>query len=70
MPITRVMDEQLKALLEDINAFKNGRELTKRNQQVMQKTGESLQEYVSEIEKLTNLAFSDYPANVRRIIYL
>ncbi|GFX06707.1 uncharacterized protein TNCV_1753101 [Trichonephila clavipes] len=33
-----------------------------------QKTGESSQEYASEIERLANLAFSDYPANVREMI--
>ncbi|GFU80973.1 uncharacterized protein TNCV_1277191 [Trichonephila clavipes] len=31
----------------------------------LQKTGESLQEYVSEVERLANLAFSDHPATVR-----
>ncbi|GFX82685.1 uncharacterized protein TNCV_1193601 [Trichonephila clavipes] len=31
----------------------------------LQKTGESLQECASEIERLTNLSFSDYPANMR-----
>ncbi|GFX71858.1 uncharacterized protein TNCV_1442821 [Trichonephila clavipes] len=36
----------------------------------LQKTGESLQEYASEIEKLANLAFSDYPTTVREIISL
>ncbi|GFY29133.1 uncharacterized protein TNCV_4722611 [Trichonephila clavipes] len=30
-----------------------------------QKTGEGLQEYVSEVERLANLAFSDHPATVR-----
>ncbi|GFW42361.1 gag-pol [Trichonephila clavipes] len=34
-----------------------------------QKTGESLQKYASKIERLANLAFSDYPANVREIIH-
>ncbi|GFV56652.1 hypothetical protein TNCV_4283151 [Trichonephila clavipes] len=29
MPITRAMDEQLKVLLEDINALKNGQEETR-----------------------------------------
>ncbi|GFW56472.1 hypothetical protein TNCV_1405771 [Trichonephila clavipes] len=28
----------------------------------LQKTGESLQEYASEVERLTNLTFSDHPA--------
>ncbi|GFW62723.1 hypothetical protein TNCV_2624861 [Trichonephila clavipes] len=36
----------------------------------LQKTGESLQKYAPEIERLANLAFSDYPANVREIISL
>ncbi|GFU08738.1 uncharacterized protein TNCV_990951 [Trichonephila clavipes] len=36
----------------------------------LKKTGESLQEYASEIERLANLAFSDYPANMREIISL
>ncbi|GFS73484.1 uncharacterized protein TNCV_1101881 [Trichonephila clavipes] len=30
----------------------------------LQKTGESLQEYASEVERLANLAFSDHPATV------
>ncbi|GFX14948.1 hypothetical protein TNCV_4897161 [Trichonephila clavipes] len=30
----------------------------------LQKTGESLQEYASEVETLANLAFSDHPATV------
>ncbi|GFX09667.1 uncharacterized protein TNCV_2186631 [Trichonephila clavipes] len=30
----------------------------------LQKTGESLQEYASEVEKLANLAFSNHPATV------
>ncbi|GFT83229.1 uncharacterized protein TNCV_3425431 [Trichonephila clavipes] len=37
---------------------------------IHQKTGKSLQEYASEIERLANLAFSDYPANVQEIISL
>ncbi|GFW68337.1 uncharacterized protein TNCV_2263271 [Trichonephila clavipes] len=36
----------------------------------LQKTGESLQEYASEVERLTNLAFSDHPATVRETISL
>ncbi|GFV62217.1 uncharacterized protein TNCV_2034951 [Trichonephila clavipes] len=36
----------------------------------LQKTGESLQEYVSEVERLANLAFSDHPATVREAISL
>ncbi|GFX08646.1 uncharacterized protein TNCV_61731 [Trichonephila clavipes] len=36
----------------------------------LQKTRESLQEYASKIEEHTNLAFSDYPANVQETIYL
>ncbi|GFY21121.1 uncharacterized protein TNCV_3991651 [Trichonephila clavipes] len=36
----------------------------------LQKTGESLQEYASEIEKLANLAFFDHPATVRGTISL
>ncbi|GFW26834.1 uncharacterized protein TNCV_1376771 [Trichonephila clavipes] len=36
----------------------------------LQKTGETLQDYASEIERLVNLAFSDYPENVREIISL
>ncbi|GFU49129.1 uncharacterized protein TNCV_573681 [Trichonephila clavipes] len=36
----------------------------------LQKTGESLQEYASEIERLANLAFSDHPATVRETISL
>ncbi|GFU73305.1 uncharacterized protein TNCV_4731221 [Trichonephila clavipes] len=36
----------------------------------IQKTGESLQEYTSEVEKLANLAFSDLPATVRETISL
>ncbi|GFX41295.1 uncharacterized protein TNCV_1653781 [Trichonephila clavipes] len=35
-----------------------------------QKTGESLQEYASEVERLTNLTFSDHPATVREVISL
>ncbi|GFU72138.1 uncharacterized protein TNCV_3049981 [Trichonephila clavipes] len=35
-----------------------------------QKTGGSLHEYASEIERLTNLAFSDYRENVQEIISL
>ncbi|GFW36964.1 uncharacterized protein TNCV_5018621 [Trichonephila clavipes] len=37
---------------------------------ILQKTGESLQEYASKIERLANLAFSDYPTTVREIIAL
>ncbi|GFW50764.1 uncharacterized protein TNCV_3590461 [Trichonephila clavipes] len=36
----------------------------------LQKTGESLQEYASEVERLANLAFSDHPATVRDAISL
>ncbi|GFV45328.1 uncharacterized protein TNCV_2824721, partial [Trichonephila clavipes] len=36
----------------------------------LQKTGESLQEYASEVERLINLAFSDHPATVRETISL
>ncbi|GFV15907.1 uncharacterized protein TNCV_988901 [Trichonephila clavipes] len=36
----------------------------------LQKTGESLQEYASEVERLANLAFSDHPATVREAISL
>ncbi|GFT92062.1 uncharacterized protein TNCV_4561191 [Trichonephila clavipes] len=36
----------------------------------LQKTGESLQEYASEVESLANLAFSDHPATVRETIAL
>ncbi|GFV41338.1 uncharacterized protein TNCV_1301981 [Trichonephila clavipes] len=36
----------------------------------LQKTGESLQEYASEVERLVNLAFSDHPATVREAISL
>ncbi|GFX92661.1 uncharacterized protein TNCV_4087661 [Trichonephila clavipes] len=36
----------------------------------LQKTGESLQEYASEVERLDNLAFSDHPATVREAISL
>ncbi|GFV84434.1 protein NYNRIN [Trichonephila clavipes] len=36
----------------------------------LQKTGESLQEYASEVERLTNLAFSDHPAIMRETISL
>ncbi|GFV21375.1 uncharacterized protein TNCV_2371321 [Trichonephila clavipes] len=36
----------------------------------LQKTGESLQEYASEVERLTNLSFSDHPATVREVISL
>ncbi|GFV40132.1 uncharacterized protein TNCV_1533801 [Trichonephila clavipes] len=36
----------------------------------LQKTGESLQEYASEVERLANLAFSDHPATVRKTISL
>ncbi|GFX96816.1 uncharacterized protein TNCV_1648511 [Trichonephila clavipes] len=35
-----------------------------------QKTGESLQEYASEVERLTNLSFSDHPETTREIISL
>ncbi|GFW94052.1 uncharacterized protein TNCV_4813701 [Trichonephila clavipes] len=36
----------------------------------LQKTGESLQEYASEVERLANFAFSDHPAAVRETISL
>ncbi|GFW44265.1 uncharacterized protein TNCV_1746941 [Trichonephila clavipes] len=36
----------------------------------LQKTGKSLQEYASEVERLANLAFSDHPATVREVISL
>ncbi|GFV00880.1 uncharacterized protein TNCV_1386941 [Trichonephila clavipes] len=36
----------------------------------LQKTGESLQEYASEVERLANLAFSDNPTTVRETISL
>ncbi|GFV89716.1 uncharacterized protein TNCV_827081 [Trichonephila clavipes] len=36
----------------------------------LQKTGESLQEYTSEVERLANLAFSDHPETVRKAIFL
>ncbi|GFX49140.1 uncharacterized protein TNCV_5041341 [Trichonephila clavipes] len=36
----------------------------------LQKTGESLQEYASEVERIANLAFSDHPATVRDLIFL
>ncbi|GFY00999.1 uncharacterized protein TNCV_1364041 [Trichonephila clavipes] len=36
----------------------------------LQKTGESLQEYASEVERLANLAFSDHSATVREAISL
>ncbi|GFW22782.1 uncharacterized protein TNCV_2765941 [Trichonephila clavipes] len=36
----------------------------------LQKTGENLQEYASEVERLANLAFSDHPATVRKAISL
>ncbi|GFV98191.1 uncharacterized protein TNCV_4449481 [Trichonephila clavipes] len=36
----------------------------------LQKTGESLQEYASEVEMLANLAFSDHPSTVRETISL
>ncbi|GFY27873.1 uncharacterized protein TNCV_243381 [Trichonephila clavipes] len=36
----------------------------------LQKTGKSLQEYASEVERLANLASSDHPAIVREIISL
>ncbi|GFX75704.1 retrovirus-related Pol polyprotein from transposon 412 [Trichonephila clavipes] len=36
----------------------------------LQKTGESLQEYASEVERLTNLAFSDHPATMREVILI
>ncbi|GFT85499.1 uncharacterized protein TNCV_1495661 [Trichonephila clavipes] len=36
----------------------------------LQKTGESLQEYASEVERLANLGFSDHPATVREAISL
>ncbi|GFW77834.1 uncharacterized protein TNCV_3404091 [Trichonephila clavipes] len=36
----------------------------------LQKTGESLQKYASQVERLTNLAFSDHPATVRETISL
>ncbi|GFU60852.1 uncharacterized protein TNCV_3371881 [Trichonephila clavipes] len=36
----------------------------------LQKTGDSLQEYASEVERLTNLAFSDLPATVREVLSL
>ncbi|GFW93478.1 uncharacterized protein TNCV_46811 [Trichonephila clavipes] len=142
MPVTRALDEQLKALLEGINALKSGQEdmqksqeetkermenmqeeiknelkerMEKGHQEIgeaaeilqilpdterlnfnslynaldlrfsqkyskdyaclqmktrLQKTGESLQEYASEVERLANLAFSDHPATVREAIFL
>ncbi|GFX69681.1 retrovirus-related Pol polyprotein from transposon 412 [Trichonephila clavipes] len=36
----------------------------------LQKTGESLQEYASEVERVANLAFSDHPVTVREAISL
>ncbi|GFX07204.1 retrovirus-related Pol polyprotein from transposon 412 [Trichonephila clavipes] len=36
----------------------------------LQKTGESLQEYASEVERLANFPFSDHPATVREAISL
>ncbi|GFV08748.1 uncharacterized protein TNCV_35631 [Trichonephila clavipes] len=36
----------------------------------LQKIGESLQEYASELERLTNLTFYDHPATMRDIISL
>ncbi|GFW27973.1 uncharacterized protein TNCV_768531 [Trichonephila clavipes] len=36
----------------------------------LQKTGESLQEYTSEVERLANLAFSNHPATMREVIFL
>ncbi|GFW28488.1 uncharacterized protein TNCV_4641511 [Trichonephila clavipes] len=36
----------------------------------LQKTGESLQEFASEVERLSNLDFSDHPATVRETISL
>ncbi|GFW61245.1 uncharacterized protein TNCV_3377601 [Trichonephila clavipes] len=36
----------------------------------LQKTGKSLQEYASEVERLANLTFSDHPATVREAISL
>ncbi|GFU61674.1 uncharacterized protein TNCV_4522111 [Trichonephila clavipes] len=36
----------------------------------LQKTGESLQEYASEVERLANMAFSGHPATVREAISL
>ncbi|GFW33661.1 uncharacterized protein TNCV_2211931 [Trichonephila clavipes] len=36
----------------------------------LQNTGESLQEYASEVEDLANLAFSEHPATVREVISL
>ncbi|GFY12550.1 uncharacterized protein TNCV_2447411 [Trichonephila clavipes] len=36
----------------------------------LQKTGESLQEYATEVERLANLAFYDYPATVREAMPL
>ncbi|GFU63704.1 uncharacterized protein TNCV_1509821 [Trichonephila clavipes] len=36
----------------------------------LQKTGESLQEYASEVERLANLGFSNHPTTVRETISL
>ncbi|GFW78231.1 uncharacterized protein TNCV_137001 [Trichonephila clavipes] len=36
----------------------------------LRKTGESLQEFASEVKRLANLAFSDHPATVREVISL
>ncbi|GFT01470.1 uncharacterized protein TNCV_269891 [Trichonephila clavipes] len=36
----------------------------------LQKIGESLQEYASEVERLTNLVLYDHPATVREVISL
>ncbi|GFY21176.1 uncharacterized protein TNCV_3992201 [Trichonephila clavipes] len=37
---------------------------------IWEKTGESLQEYVSKVERLANLAFSDHPATLLETISL
>ncbi|GFW44467.1 retrovirus-related Pol polyprotein from transposon 412 [Trichonephila clavipes] len=41
-----------------------------KSQDVTKKSGESLQEYASEVERLANLPFSDHPATVRETISL
>ncbi|GFU34451.1 hypothetical protein TNCV_1991991 [Trichonephila clavipes] len=50
MPITRAMDEQLKALLEDLNALKSGQEETKERMKNMQKSQEETKERMENMQ--------------------
>ncbi|GFX84857.1 hypothetical protein TNCV_4996891 [Trichonephila clavipes] len=51
MPITRAMDEQLKALLEGINALKSGQEETKQRMENMQRSQEKTKERMENMQR-------------------